>query len=93
MADEEHRSSIRRRTLKGAKVVLRDWSTFDCVIRNLSETGARLEFSDPVVLPEHFEVLMLEANTLVPADRVWERGTAMGIRFTGPARQAPPRKF
>ena len=93
MADEEHRSSIRHRTLKGAKVVLHDWSTIDCVIRNQSDTGARLEFSDPVALPEQFDVLMTSSNTLVPARRMWERGTAVGIRFTGPERRAPPRKL
>ncbi len=93
MADEEHRSSVRRRTLKGAKVVLRDWSTIDCIVRNQSDTGARLEFSDPVALPEQFELLITVTNTLTPAERVWVRGTAVGIRFTGPERTAPPRKL
>jgi hypothetical protein len=93
MADEEHRSSVRQRTLKGAKVVLRDRSTFDCVIRNQSDTGARLQFSDPVALPEQFDILITSSNTLVPAQRMWERGTAVGVRFTGPERRAPPRKF
>ena len=42
---EEHRASIRRRALKQAKVVLRGWSTVDCILRNVGEGGARLEFS------------------------------------------------
>ena len=91
--EEDRRDSTRRRSLKEAKVVLRDWSTFDCTMRNVSEGGARLEFSDPVALPDQFDLLIVASNTLVPAERVWERGTTIGIKFTGPEKQAPARKF
>ena len=91
--DQDRRRSVRHRTLKEAKVVLHDWSTIDCIIRNISEGGAHLDFSDPVALPEHFGVLLVATNTLVPADRVWERGKAAGVRFTGPEKHAPPRKL
>lgn len=91
--DTERRASVRQRTLKSAKVVLRDWSTIDCVIRNASEDGARLDFSDPVALPDRFDLLLVATNMLVPAERIWERGTTVGIKITGPGRQAPPRKF
>ena len=87
------RQSARKKTLKGAKVVLRDWSTFDCTMRNLSDSGARLEFSDPINLPDTFDLLIASTNTLMPCKRVWERGMAIGVQFTGPGRTAPPRKF
>ena len=90
--NEENRASVRRRALKEARVVLHDSSTINCILRNLSESGARLEFSDPVTLPDRFDVLLVSANKLVPATRVWERGAAVGIRFTGPERSAPARK-
>ena len=91
--DQERRASVRHRALKEAKVVLHDWSTIDCIVRNLSEGGARLDFSDPIALPDHFEVLFIGTNMLVPADRIWERGVTAGVRFTGPGKSAPPRKF
>jgi two-component system cell cycle response regulator len=89
---ENHRASDRVRALKGAKVVLNDSSTMDCMIRNLSEGGARLEFSDPVALPDQFELLITADNTLVPVRRAWTRGNAVGVAFTGPRRPVPPRK-
>ena len=91
--EEDRRTSVRHRTLREAKVVLHDWSTIDCIVRNISDGGAHLDFSDPVALPDHFEVLFVGAHTLVPADRVWERGAAAGVKFTGPEKQAPLRRF
>ncbi len=87
------RVAVRHKTLKQAKVVLRDWSTFDCVLRNLSDSGARLEFSDPVNLPDTFDLLVVSERVLWPCRRVWGIGTIVGILFTGPGRAAPPRKF
>jgi hypothetical protein len=86
------RSSSRRRTLKTGRVVLTDWSVLDCVIRDLSETGARLEFGGPVELPQEFRLLVASSNLLVPTELAWVRGTAAGVRFTGPGKP-PPRKL
>ena len=91
--DEERRAYVRHRVLKEAKVVLHDWSTIDCTMRNQAEGGARLDFSDPVALPERFDILVVSSNTLVPAERIWERGRTVGIKYAGPERPAPPRKF
>ncbi len=91
--EQDRRASVRHRTLKEAKVVLHNSSTIDCIIRNIAEGGAHLDFSDPVALPDHFEVLIVANNVLVPADRVWERGRAAGIMFTGPEKPAPPSRF
>ncbi len=74
-------------------VVLHDSSTFNCFLRNVSESGARLDFSDPVDLPEQFELLLIANNTLRPVERMWKRGTSAGVRFTGPERPVPPHKF
>ena len=91
--DQERRASIRHRTLKEAKVVLHDSSTIDCIIRNISEDGAHLDFTDPVPLPDHFDVLIVASNALVPAERIWERGKAAGVKFTGPEKHALPSRF
>ncbi len=91
--DQERRTSIRHRTLKEAKVVLHNSSTIDCIIRNISEGGAHLDFTDPVALPDQFEVLIVATSALVPAERIWERGKAVGIKFAGPEKHAPPSRF
>ena len=95
MSDDDiqsRRSSTRRRALKAGKVVLTDWTVIDCTIRDMSDTGARLEFSGPTNLPEEFQLLIVSTNVLLPAARTWQRGLSSGVRFTGPAKPAPPRK-
>ncbi len=91
--DQDHRISSRHRALKEAKVVLHNSSTFNCILRNVSESGARLDFSDPANLPEQFELLLIGHNTLRPVQRMWARGASVGVKFTGPERPVPPNKF
>lgn len=91
--EDARRTAARRRTLKQGKVVLSNWAVIDCVIRDLSETGARLEFSALTELPNEFRLLIIAANQLVPVELAWRRGLAAGVHFTGPPRDAPPRKF
>ena len=78
--------------LKQGKVVLSNWSVLDCVIRDLSDTGARLEFAGPTELPKEFRLLIVSTNLLFPAELAWQRGLAAGVHFTGPG-QAPLRKL
>ena len=89
----ERRQAQRLRSLKGAKIVLSDWSTIDCVIREMSDGGARLEFHAMTDLPAEFRLLIVSTNVLVPVARVWQHGHRTGIKFTGPAKPAPARKF
>jgi hypothetical protein len=89
---EDHRSSYRRRALKEAKAVLSDWTTIDCVVRDLNETGARLEFAGPTELPTKLRLLSVSANEIRPVERAWQRGLSAGVHFTGPSEVAPPRK-
>lgn len=88
-AAAERRRSARRRALKEAKVLLSDWTAIDCLIRDLSDIGARLEFPGPTELPKEFDVLIVSSNQLVRAERTWQRGLAVGVRFTAPGREAP----
>jgi hypothetical protein len=51
----QRRATKRQRTLIGAKVVFNDMmSTYDCVIRDLSESGARVKLNAPVQVPNSF---------------------------------------
>jgi hypothetical protein len=86
---EDHRTSHRRRALKEGKVVLSDRIVIDCLIRDLSEGGARLEFGAPTELPDSFRLLIASMNLLVPAAPAWQHGLSVGVRFTGPGQEAP----
>jgi hypothetical protein len=83
----------RRRALKDAKLVLSNWATVDCVIRDQSETGARLEFAGPTDIPDEFRPLIVSTSMLFPVRRAWQRGLSVGVQFIGEARTAPPRKW
>jgi hypothetical protein len=86
-----HRSTHRQRTLKAAKVILTDWTTMDCTVRDISASGARLVFGDAFKLPEEFRVHIAMTNTVVPARLLWQRGLTAGVTFTGPEEPAPTR--
>ena len=87
---EERRAHPRHRTLKQGKVVLSDWMVFDCLIRDLSEGGARLELGGLTDLPREFRLLIASSNLLVPVALVWQHGQTAGVRFAGPG-EAPHR--
>ena len=50
----EKRTNSRVRTLRSASIIFGGASTVDCVVRNLSETGACLEVASPVGIPDDF---------------------------------------
>lgn len=77
----------RRRTLKQG---FAGWtglhSVVECTVRDISEGGARLEFSDTTVLPTDFELTVPIDGTIQPCTKVWTRHNMIGVRFTAPAR-------
>lgn len=52
----------------------------DCVISDVSEGGARLEFSRPMLLPRQL-VLVAVGERSRRARLVWRRGSQMGVAF------------
>jgi hypothetical protein len=54
----------------------------DCVIREVSETGARLVFGHHIDVPRQFELENLKSGTTHQAELVWQTGAVCGIRFT-----------
>ena len=87
-----NRGDHRQRTLKEARVLLTDWSTIDCTIRDISKGGARIVFGDAFSLPKEFRLLLVSTNTIVPVQLLWQRGKTAGVGFTGPEEPAHARK-
>jgi len=83
----EKRAARRQRVLKAAVAAFNmEFSTIPCVVRNLSETGARLEFNEGAAAPERF-VLQIELDGFkVDCERVWQRGNICGVRFVSEKR-------
>jgi hypothetical protein len=79
-AVDEHRTAPRRRLLKAGKISF-GGGAIDCTVRNLSETGAALEVSSPVGIPEHFTLVIEVDDIHVPCRVVWRKDTRIGVHF------------
>lgn len=77
----DRRNGTRRRVLKGATVSFnKGYSTFECVVRNQSDQGARLSFAETFALPNHFG-LAVSGDTERLVDVRWRTMTAVGVVY------------
>lgn len=81
------REAKRRRILKAGVIAFNDhFMTYNCTVRELSETGARLRVDDVMGIPDHFD-LVIELDAMeYTCEAVWRRQGEMGVRFVGPPR-------
>lgn len=77
---DSNRAAPRQRVLKSATIEF-NGGTIDCVVRNVSETGAALEVASPLGIPSEF-------NLLIPGNRlkhhcrvVWRKEKRIGVTF------------
>jgi hypothetical protein len=66
---------------------LNNWSVIDCRLDNLSATGAKLTIYNPMPIPDEFRIRLATGMEVV-AEKVWQHGLSIGVRFTSPP--APP---
>lgn len=78
----ERRNSPRRRINKPARLLIDATSNMDCLVRNLSETGALIMVSHPKYLPEDI-ILTIPDIGFERAVRIkWRRARSIGVIFT-----------
>lgn len=83
--DEEKRIIRRQRVLKSGKIIFGDGaSVVDCVIRNLTVAGARLEIPTTVGIPQEFDLLDVHSSRTRRGKVAWRRGATMGVEFSDP---------
>lgn len=78
---KERRKSGRSRVLKRAKLVLGSSSVLDCVVRNLTNVGARIEIPNTVSLPEKLDVTFDGGRSVRPCRLVWRTLKVTGVEF------------
>jgi PilZ domain len=89
----ENRRSPRKRVLKGAIAVFNGrQSTYDCTVRDISESGCRLAVRDAMTIPETFELVIEVDGTNVPCLVVRRKASELGVMFTGPVVQASSKR-
>jgi hypothetical protein len=77
---DEHRITSRHRVLKAGTIEF-GGGAIDCTVRNLSGTGAALNVTTPVGIPDHF-TLVLSADGSHQACRVvWRKEKRIGVAF------------
>jgi hypothetical protein len=75
------RITNRQKTLKSAKIIFnKKQSVIDCFVRDLSETGAKLQVSDQAGIPRNF-TLTLNDGSSHECERVRAYGSEIGVRF------------
>ena len=91
---ENNRAARRQRVLKEGKIVFNhNSSVFDCTIRDLSESGAKILCEHSGAVPDECRLVTLKDNLIRDAKVMWRRGEQLGLLFTSEARAAPPRKW
>jgi hypothetical protein len=80
---DDRRRQRRQKILKEGKVMLTEWVSVNCIVRDISPGGARIEFDGPVFLPSEFRLCIVSADLTIPAVPAWQNRREAGIRFTG----------
>jgi PilZ domain len=80
----EHRHSLRTRMLRAGKIVFNNKSSvIDCMVRNLSRTGACLLVPNVIGVPSTFELLIEGELASRPCKMIWNNQNRIGIEFRG----------
>lgn len=77
----ERRSTQRHRVFKQGMLAFSGGGGTDCMVRNISETGARIEIASPVGLPSSFTLVIVADHFLRPCRAVWSAGRRIGVAF------------
>jgi hypothetical protein len=66
---QDKRSSMRRRMLKAGRISFNQGgSTIDCLLRNISRTGALLKVTTPLGIPDRFDLVLVEVSSCFLAE-------------------------
>jgi hypothetical protein len=79
---KNRRLSPRRRQYRGGQLVFNQmFSAMDCLVRDISEGGARIECENTQVIPQHL-ILKLGDRESFECEVVWKSRSNLGVRFS-----------
>jgi hypothetical protein len=77
----EKRATPRHRVLKRGTLAFSGGGGLDCTVRNISESGARLDVVNPMGMPDTF-MLVIETDQFMRRCRaVWSSEQRLGVAF------------
>ena len=78
----DRRTSTRQKSFLQGRIYYNNRrSSVDCLVRDISDTGARLVFSSAVTFPDVVEVYLSNKDEVCRAQVQWRRGNEVGIDF------------
>lgn len=87
----DNRREARQRTfLKGRIIFNNGASSMDCLVRDMSATGARLALTETATLPEVFDLFIPQKERTYKANLRWRRSDGIGVAFVDETMAAAP---
>ena len=77
----ERRTAQRHRVLKQGTLAFSGGGSTECVVRNISSNGARIDIASPVGLPESFTLVITADHFMRHCHAVWSADRRIGIAF------------
>ena len=77
---DERRDKSRHRVLKAGTIEF-GGGAIDCTVRNFSDTGAALDVTSPLGIPEHFTLVVQADAVHLACTVVWRKEKRIGVRF------------
>jgi hypothetical protein len=87
----DRRQNIRARVYYGGLIAFNTRnSTMECVIRNFSDLGAKVEFENTALLPDEVDFVIRRRAFSCRARIVWRRANQAGLAFRHPRQTNAP---
>jgi PilZ domain len=85
----ERRTSARQRSFLRGRILLNNRQVvLDCLVRDLSEHGARLIFPETPTIPDVVELDIPQKERMLRAHVQWRQGEEVGVTFAAAAAHA-----
>jgi hypothetical protein len=84
VTEDKRRWDRRRLFLRGFVRFPKNNTTVDCIVRDISERGARLRFKHAMSIPEGFELHIPSKGQIVQSRLAWVDNCEAGISFESP---------
>ncbi|MCC6888265.1 MAG: PilZ domain-containing protein [Hyphomicrobiales bacterium] len=86
----ERRAAVRQKTFLQGRIYFNNRrSSLDCLIRDISDSGARLRCSEALTVPELMELYIPTREEVHRARVEWRNGDEMGVSFSQAGSQSP----
>jgi hypothetical protein len=81
MEAKDRRGSPRETTLKDGSIIFGGAPPVDCVIRNMSDSGAGIEVRNTIAVPDTFQLLIRPELVKRHCRVVWRKHGWIGVQF------------